>query len=190
VLLDTILSLASTTCSFLLRLAELFFHSIVSFPNLMHGAFPLCKPLYSNAFFVASSALSFPVISKWLGIHISLTLPFSWSRSSLICLVYGFFVHLVPSTAIIVLRESVAITVYCSYSFFVFRYVNCFDNGFLFGTKYRYLAFNSVFYRRFGCDDCVTDSLILQRSIREYLQPFVILALQCPYILLQFVLFW
>jgi hypothetical protein len=55
-----------------------------------------------------------------------------------------------------------------------------FDNGFLFGTKYRCLASQSVFYRYlFGFDDCLTDFLILQGSVREYLQPFVILALQC-----------
>jgi hypothetical protein len=65
----------------------------------------------SNAFFAASSALSYPVIPEWLGIYISLTLPFFWSSCSLIRLVFGCFVHLIPSTAIIVLRESVAITV-------------------------------------------------------------------------------
>jgi hypothetical protein len=45
--------------------------------------------------------------------------------------------------------------------------------------KYRCLAFHSLFYRGFGCDNHVTDSLILLESVREYLQPFVILALQC-----------
>jgi hypothetical protein len=45
--------------------------------------------------------------------------------------------------------------------------------------KYRCLAFHSLFYRGFGCDNHVTDSLILLESVREYLQPFVILALKC-----------
>jgi hypothetical protein len=110
-----VLSLDTNICSFLLRLVESSFHSIVvSFLNLM--VYSSCAHLsclffasvffiqlirscggYSsralkssaNAFFAASSALSFLVIPEWLGIHISLTLPFSWSSSSL-------FVHLVP----------------------------------------------------------------------------------------------
>jgi hypothetical protein len=45
-------------------------------------------------------------------------------------------------------------------------YVNCFDSGFVFGTKYRCLAFHLVFYRGLGCDDRVTDCLILQESVQ------------------------
>jgi hypothetical protein len=94
----------TTTCSFLLRLVESSFHFKVSFVNLMvfspcahhfclffasvffiqlirsYGGYNsrlLMSP--SNAFFLASSALLFSVTSEWLGIHISLTLPFSCS---------------------------------------------------------------------------------------------------------------
>jgi hypothetical protein len=129
----------------------------------------------SNAFFVASSALSFLVIPEWLGMHISLTFPFSCSSSSFIRLVFGFFVHLVPSSCHHCaegVRDNRS-------SSFAFRYIHCFDNGFLFGTKYRCLESHSVFYRSFGSDYGVTDSLILQGSIREYLQPFVFLELSC-----------
>jgi hypothetical protein len=107
-----VLSLDITTCFFLFRLVESSFHYLVSFLNLM--LFSSCACLScsffvsvffiqlirscvgyssrslmssSNAFFAVSSALSFPVIFEWLGIYISMILPFSWS-SSLIRLVF------------------------------------------------------------------------------------------------------
>jgi hypothetical protein len=110
----------------------------------------------SNAFFAASSVRSFPVISEWLGVLFSLTLPFSWSSSSLMryC------------TERVLGNHSSSLT---------FRYVNCVDNGSLFGIKYCCLASHLVFHRGFGCDNRVADSLILQGPVREYIQPFVIL---------------
>jgi hypothetical protein len=78
----------------------------------------------SNAFLAASSTLSFPVTPEWLGIHISLTLPFSWSSSSLIRLVSGFFY---PSLTFIC--RHCTEEVHGNHSSLAFSYVNCFDNG-------------------------------------------------------------
>jgi hypothetical protein len=125
-----VLSLDTTTCSLLLRLVESYFHSIFSFLNLI--VFSPCAHLFylffasvffiqlirscggyssrslmssSNAFFAAPSLLSGSVsTSSW-------PFPILGQVARLFVSSLGFFVHLVPSTAIIVLRESVAITV-------------------------------------------------------------------------------
>jgi hypothetical protein len=65
----------------------------------------------SKDFLVALSVFSFSVILLWMGIHISLIDPFVWFSSSLIRVVFGFWVVQLPSVAIMVLSESVAMSV-------------------------------------------------------------------------------
>jgi hypothetical protein len=109
----SVISLDTTISSFLLILVESSFHFIISFLNLK--VFSPCAYLSSLVFAsvfsnqlmrscggysswslmsfsnACSPVLSFLVIPELFVIHISLTLPFSWSSSSLIRLVFGFF---------------------------------------------------------------------------------------------------
>jgi hypothetical protein len=98
----SVLSLDTTICSF--RLVESSFQSIVFLLNLIvffpcshlsclffvsgfysqlikscGGYNSLSLMSSSKVFFAASTALSLPVIPEWIGIHISLYLPFSFN---------------------------------------------------------------------------------------------------------------
>jgi hypothetical protein len=65
---------------------------------------------FKRARFASSPASSFPVIPTCPGTQHSVTFPYRLSMSCLIFLVFGFFVWLLPNATIMVLSESVDIT--------------------------------------------------------------------------------
>jgi hypothetical protein len=155
----------------LLRLDELSFHFIISFLNLMVfiPSAHICCLFFASVFFIQLIRSWCLLLTRSMRPHLPSRSP--WFLSGSVSTSVWSFLFIGQVAPLFVSSLGFLSISYLQLSSegvrgnhsgsFVFIYVNCFDNGFFFGTIYRCLTSNSGFYRGFGCD-CVSDSLFLQ----------------------------